>query len=192
MNEPRAARGDWLTRDAGSDEHGRHARQEKQVEHVRDEHREREEVPQNALLQFVLLCFCVSTYSVMPERAGHGAGAGEPLEERGAPCVRAAAPERLPSRAERACCSPPRGDQRASRRARRHWPFHLARETGRHSQGQGVGRDRGAKRVEIVPTATTRQIVGGCERPRSVCSGRPRSGVSVGPVWTVTTGERPR
>ena len=82
--EPRAAWSDRLTGDAGSDEHGSRERQDKRVEHVRDEHREREEVPQNALFQFVELCLCVSTYAVMPERVGHGADAGEPLEERGA------------------------------------------------------------------------------------------------------------
>ena len=81
MSESIAAWSDWLARDAGRDEHGRNERQKKRVEHVRDEHREREEVPQNALLQFILLCLCVSTYAVVPKRVRHGADAGEPLEE---------------------------------------------------------------------------------------------------------------
>ena len=50
--------------------------------------------------------------------------------------------------------------------------------------GQGGRRERETKRVEIVPTATTRQIVGGCERPRSGCSGRcPGESSSDGHHW---------
>ena len=107
---------------------------------------------------------------------------------RGARCAGAAAPARFPSLAERVCCSPPRGDQRASRRARIHWPFYLAREPqGATARDRGE-REREAKCVGIVPTAPTRQIVSGCEhprsggsgrRPRSGGSGRPRSGVPV-------------